>query len=183
MAQAEQFINVLTNAPTTLANATNSVMGASGTNHAAGLVPDTGNSVHSPAWVLGDDAVFHASGSLLGSFDLQQEISGGGGVITSGNKGWLHLPCNAAITNWLVLADQSGSIVIDILRANLAFPSASLVGAGNMPTLSSAQFAQAAPSGWTSTALVLGDYVAFNVTGSPSSVTQVTVTLTCTRTS
>jgi hypothetical protein len=111
---------------------------------------------------------------------VQFVITGGGGALTTGNKGWLHIPVAVAITEWRVLADQSGSVVVDILRTNNGFPSTSMVGGGNKPTLSSAQFNQATPSGWTSTALAVDDWVAFNVT-SASTVTEITVCLTCTR--
>jgi hypothetical protein len=59
MAQPEEFTNVLNNQPTALTNAVNSTFGAAGANHSVGLVPDPGNTTHSPAWLLGDDATFH----------------------------------------------------------------------------------------------------------------------------
>lgn len=185
MAEPERFSIYQTGNAVALKDTLGSAFPPAGAGHGPGLVPDPGSTSHSPAFLLGDDGQFHSNvGPLLGAIDLQQQISGGGGVITSGNKGWLRIPCNATITNWEILADQSGSITVDILRANAAFPSSSIVGVGgNAPSLSSAQFAQAVPSSWTSTSLAAGDFVAFDVTGSPSSVTQVTVVLTCTRTS
>ena len=80
------------------------------------------------------------------------------------------------------MADQTGSIAIDILRTNNAFPTSSIVGAGIKPNLSSLQWNTGqTPSGWTSTALVNDDWIAFSVTGTPSSVTQITCVLTCSR--
>lgn len=103
-------------------------------------------------------------------------------VLTSGNKGQIHIPFPLTINKWWIMAEQSGSIVFDILRANNAVPSASIVGTGNKPTLSSAQFNSATPSGWTATTLVKDDFIDFSVSGSPTSIQTVTVTLTCTRT-
>src|SRR5258707_640301 len=50
------------------------------------------------------------------------------------------------------------------------------------PTLSSSQFNELTPSGWTSTSLVADDWIEFTVSGAPTSVQRVTVALTCTRT-
>ena len=110
-------------------------------------------------------------------FGLPFIISNGGVAITTGNKGFLPIPFAATITGWSIIADQSGSISIDILRANNAVPAASIVGGGTKPTLTTAQFVgNTAPSGWTSTALVAQDYLAFSVS-TVATVTQVTLTL------
>jgi hypothetical protein len=120
--------------------------------------------------------VCDAIGVSNNNVDVQIIIGGSGSPITTGNKGWIHIPFSATIFAWRILADQSGSIAVDILRANNAFPVASMVGAGNKPTLTAQQIAEVAPSGWTSTAVVPDDWVAFNVT-SATTVTQVTVVL------
>jgi len=104
-------------------------------------------------------------------------IDGGGSVITTGAKGFLPVPWGCTISTWSVIADQSGSITIDILRANNAVPSASIVGGGTKPTLSSAQFAGlVAPSGWTSTGLAANDWLGFSVS-TVATVTRVTLSL------
>ena len=103
-------------------------------------------------------------------------ISGGGSAILTGNKGWLQIPFTCTIFAWRILSDQVGSIAVDVLRASAAFPVTSIVGGGNKPTLSAQQFNAAGPSGWTSTQLNPGDWIAFNVT-SATTVTQVTVDL------
>jgi hypothetical protein len=103
-------------------------------------------------------------------------IDGGGSAITTGNKGQLPLPFACVINAWEVIADQVGSIAIDILRANLAVPVASIVGAGTKPNLTAQQLAVSVPVGWTSTALAVDDFIAFNVT-SAATVTRVTVSL------
>jgi hypothetical protein len=59
MAQSEQFINWLTNTPTALTNATNSVFGPAGTNSSVGLVPNPGGSTGLPNTFLnGKTATF-----------------------------------------------------------------------------------------------------------------------------
>jgi hypothetical protein len=103
-------------------------------------------------------------------------IDGGGSAITTGNKGQLYVPFSCNINALYVIADQVGSIAVDILRANVAVPVTSIVGAGNKPTLTAQQVVAAVPSGWTSTALLIDDFVAFNVT-SVATVTRVTVVL------
>ena len=103
-------------------------------------------------------------------------IDGGGSTITTGVKGTLGpFPYGATIQSWTLDADQSGSITIDILRANNAHPSSSIVGGGTKPTLSSAQFnGLQTPSGWTSTVLAVNDLLAFQVS-TVATVTRVTI--------
>lgn len=103
-------------------------------------------------------------------------IDGGGSAITTGVKGFIEIPFAATVASWAVMADQTGSIVIDILRANNAVPSVSMIGAGNKPTLSSAQYNFQLPSSWTSTTLSQTDWLGFSVS-SASTVTRVTALL------
>jgi hypothetical protein len=106
-------------------------------------------------------------------------IQGGGSPITPGTKGSIGpVPWSCNILTWTIDADQSGSIAIDIFRANNAHPTASIVGAGTKPNLTTQQFnGQQAPASWTSTALVANDMLEFNVS-SASTVTNVTIGLT-----
>lgn len=113
-------------------------------------------------------------------FDVEFVIGGSGGVISTGNKGWLRVPVAATIITWHVMADVSGSITIDILRANDAVPISSMVGAGTKPNLTSSQFTEAAPANWTSTTLASSDWLTFDVTAA-TTVTLVTISLTCQR--
>jgi hypothetical protein len=109
--------------------------------------------------------------------DIEFIIDGGGVAITTGVKGFIRIPWPATVVNWEMAADQTGSIAVDILRANAAIPVTSIVGGGNKPTLTAAQFANAtAPSGWTSTSLVSNDWIGFSVT-SAATMTRVTVDL------
>jgi hypothetical protein len=92
-------------------------------------------------------------------------IDGGGSVPATGSKGFVTIPLVGTIANWYLAADQSGSCVIDVKRSG-----SSIVGAGNKPTLSSAQSGNAAVSSWTSTAISAGDIIEFNL----DSVTTIT---------
>lgn len=116
-------------------------------------------------------------GVSLPSVDAEFIIDGGGNPITTGVKGFVRLPWAANLASWIVMADQSGSISVDVLRANNAVPSASMVGAGNKPGLTASQFSGVVtPSGWTSTAFAANDWIGFNVI-SAATVTRVTVDL------
>jgi hypothetical protein len=118
-----------------------------------------------------------------GNGAIEFVIDGGGSVITSGSKGDLQITFACTITQWTLLADQSGSIVVDVLRSTYAaYPPTSSIATGGVPTLSSAASAQASTSGvWASTAIVAGDILRFSVTGTPTSVTRVTLSLAFTR--
>jgi hypothetical protein len=109
-------------------------------------------------------------------------IDGGGNVLQTGAGKFTHVPFACTINNWSVMADVSGSVVVDVLRANSAVPSSSMVGGGNKPTLSSSQFSgNVAPSGWTSTAFAKDDWIGWSVI-SATTVTRITAVLNCTRT-
>src|ERR1700719_4495880 len=70
--------------------------------------------------------VVDAIGVSNNLFDVAFVIDGGGVAITTGQKGQVHVPFAASIFGWRVIADQSGSIAVDILRANNAIPSVSM---------------------------------------------------------
>jgi hypothetical protein len=110
-------------------------------------------------------------------------IDGGGSAITTGVKGYVRVPFNCVITSWDIVADQSGSVVVDVwldTYANFPPTVADTIAASAKPTLSSAQKNQDSTlTGWTKN-LTEGSYLGFNV-DSASTVTRVTVTLSCTR--
>jgi hypothetical protein len=121
--------------------------------------------------------VVDAIGANLPFSTLAFVISGGGSAITTGVKGFIPVNFGCLINEWSVIGDQSGSIQIDILRANNAVPAASIVGGGTKPNLTAAQYASyVPPSGWISTTLTRLDWIGFNVT-SVATVTQVTIAL------
>lgn len=106
-------------------------------------------------------------------------IDGGGSTITTGIKGYLPIDFGCTILEVEMLADQSGSIVIDIWKDTYAnFPplDADSITASAVPTISTAVKAQDATlTGWT-TSITAGDILAFNV-DSVTSIQRVTVAL------
>jgi hypothetical protein len=109
-------------------------------------------------------------------------INGNGSVITTGVAGDLYVPYACTITANTLLADASGSIVIDIWKvAYASYPStvANTITASALPTLSSAISAQDNTlTGWT-TSVSAGDTLRFNV-NSATTVKRVVLTLTVT---
>jgi len=111
-------------------------------------------------------------------------IDGGGSVITTGIKGALEIPFACTINRVTLLADQSGSIVIDIWKQAYAdYPpeNANSITASAPPTLSGAVMSQDSTlTAWT-TAIAAGDCLMFNV-DSIATCTWVTLSLKVTKT-
>ncbi len=106
-------------------------------------------------------------------------IDGGGSAITTGQKGHLEIPFACTINQVTLLADTSGSIVIDVWKdtyANFPPTDADSITASAVPTITTATKSQDATlTGWT-TAVVAGDILAFNV-DSCTTITRCTVSL------
>lgn len=106
-------------------------------------------------------------------------IDGGGSAITTGVKGYLQIPYTATIQAVTLLADVSGSIVIDIWKdtyANYPPTVADTITAAAKPTISAALKSQDTTlTGWT-TAITADDVLGFNV-DSASTVTKVSLIL------
>jgi hypothetical protein len=106
-------------------------------------------------------------------------IDGGGQAITTGQKGHLEIPFACTIKQVTMLADQSGSIVVDIWKDSYAnFPptNADSITASAPPTISSSQKSQDSTlTGWTKS-ISSGDILAFNV-DSCATITRVTISL------
>ena len=119
---------------------------------------------------------------------LEFVIDGGGSALTTGMKGYLEVPYACTISQATLLADQSGSVVVDIFRSTysaFAPPTHPVSGdkltASAPPTISSATKSQDATlTGWT-TSLAAGDVLGFNV-NSATTITRVTCSLKVTRT-
>lgn len=107
-------------------------------------------------------------------------IDGGGAVITTGVKGYVEVPFAHTITAVTLLADISGSIVVDVWRdtyANAPPTVADTITAAAKPTLSGAIKSQNTTlTGW-STAGAAGSVYGFNV-DSVATLTRVTLSLT-----
>lgn len=111
-------------------------------------------------------------------------IDGGGSAITTGVKGDLEIPFNCTINSLTMLADQSGSIVVDIWKdtyANYPPTVADTITASAKPTISTAIKSQDTTlTGWTTT-ITAGDSLRFNV-DSATSITRVLLSLKVTKT-
>jgi hypothetical protein len=110
---------------------------------------------------------------------LNVVINGNGAVIATGVVGDLELDFAATILRWTLLADQSGSIVVDIWKTAYAgFPPtvANTITGSALPTITAAQNAQSSTlTGWT-TAIAAGDTLRFNV-NSVATVKRVTLAI------
>lgn len=126
--------------------------------------------------VLGDDGVVRTVDNIR---SLGITIDGGGVAITTGVKGYIPVPYSGTITAWTLIADVSGSIVIDVWKdtyANYPPTVADTIAGSEKPTLSSAQKNQdTSLTTWTTT-VTAGDILGFNV-DSASTVTNVTLLL------
>jgi hypothetical protein len=125
-------------------------------------------------------------------------VDGGGSAITggttgatgpNGSKGYIIVDYACTINSVTLLADQSGSIVMDIYKTSYSNFDAGVthpvvgdsITASAKPTLSSAVKAQDSTlSGWT-TAIAAGSVLSFFI-NSASTVTRVTLDLKVTRT-
>ncbi len=106
-------------------------------------------------------------------------IDGGGAVITTGLKGFVEIPFAGTIVSVRLLADQSGSIVVDLWKdtyANYPPTVADTITAAAKPTITAATKSQDTTlTGWT-TSVTVGDILGFNV-DSATTVQRVTCSL------
>jgi len=105
-------------------------------------------------------------------------IDGGGSVITTGVTGSIIVPYACVIDCWGIIADQSGSTVIDVWKGSspLSIPTsaAQSIAGSEKPTLSSQQInTDLNLTTWTKN-LVFGDVLVFNV-DSATTVKRVTL--------
>jgi hypothetical protein len=111
-------------------------------------------------------------------------IDGAGSAISTGVKCFVEVPFACTITAVRLLADQSGSIVVDIWKdtyANYPPTDADSITSASPPTISAATKAEDTTlSGWT-TSIAAGDILGINV-DSASTVTRVTLNLTLRKT-
>jgi hypothetical protein len=105
-------------------------------------------------------------------------IDGGGSVISTGVKGFLQVGLPVTLSNWALIADQSGSIGIDIWKTpSPGIPTvANSIVAGAGPALASQQYGTGSTFSWGTSAIAFNDVLAFNV-NSASTVTRVTIFL------
>lgn len=142
-----------------------------------------GISVSNGDGVAGNPTIALNTNALRGEISFR--IDGGGSAITTGAKKiYLRVGYDCTITGWELVADQSGSISIDIWKDSFAnFPPtvADTITAAAKPSLSAAQKNNSSSlTGWT-TSVSAGDYLEINV-DSASTITLAILTLLVTRT-
>jgi hypothetical protein len=147
-------------------------LGISGANFgSAGQVMTSAGSASAPAW-------------QTQTVSISFVIDYAGAVITTGVKGDLTIPFGCTITEWTLLADTTGSIVIDVWKdtyANYPPTVADTITGSALPTISSGIKGQSSTlTGWT-TAIAANDILRFNV-NSCSTITRVTLSLKVTKT-
>lgn len=124
-----------------------------------------------------DDDIITTSDVKAGTISFV--IDGGGGVIQTGVRGDLEVPFNCTITACTLLADTTGSIVIDVWKDVYgSYPptDADSITASAVPTISSAtKSTDSTLTGWTTT-VNAGDILRFNV-DSCSTITRCVVSL------
>lgn len=104
-------------------------------------------------------------------------IDGGGAAITPGAKGYFRVPYACTVMGWTVLADQSGSVVVDVKKGTYgAFPTNASIAGTEKPTLSAAQKNQDLSLSTWSPALAVDDVLEY-VVDSAVTVQRVTVLL------
>jgi hypothetical protein len=106
-------------------------------------------------------------------------IDGGGSAITIGIKGDLEIPFACTIQRVTMLADQTGSIVVDVWKdtySNYPPVDADSITASAPPTISAGTKSQNSTlTGWT-TAVTSGDILRFNV-DSCTAITRVCISM------
>jgi hypothetical protein len=111
-------------------------------------------------------------------------IDGGGSAITTGIKGYLEIPFACTITAARALADQSGSIVVDVWKDTFAnYPPTdadSITASAPVTITTDTDSEDETLTGWT-TSVSAGDILGFNV-DSVTTVERVTISLTVTKT-
>lgn len=106
-------------------------------------------------------------------------IDGGGSAITTGVKGYVEVPFSGTITGWTLLADQTGSIVIDVWKdtyANYPPTSGDTITGTEKPTISSSNKGQDLSLNSWATSVTAGDVLGFNV-DSCTTITRATLVI------
>lgn len=157
-----------------------------------GVTGADANAVTGTAGTSGNVAIWNSDGDIVdgGVAPASLEatipffIDGGGSAITTGIKGWVQVDFDCTINQVTLLADQTGSIVVDIWKdtyANYPPTDADSITASAVPTISSGTKSQDATlTGWT-TSISAGDVFYFNV-DSAATIEKCLVSLKVTRT-
>lgn len=119
------------------------------------------------------------SGTANNTRSLNFNADNNGTVLSTGVKGYLNVPFDCTIDSWTIVANETGSIVIDVWKDSYAnFPPtvADTITGSEKPTISSAQTGQDnSLTTWT-TSLSAGDVLAF-VIDSVTDITNVSLSI------
>ncbi len=126
---------------------------------------------------LREDGTFADPAGASGSIEPHGiTVDGSGSVVTTGVKGRFRIPFNYEIVRWSLLAAQSGDVEFDVQVSAFGGSPASIV-ASAPPVLSGAdEDDDATLSGWTTTGSA-GDELVYEITGTPATITRVTLVL------
>lgn len=119
--------------------------------------------------------------SVTGGFAIV--FDGGGSAIAANTALWFTAPFACTITGYDMLADTSGSMVVDVWKdtyANYPPTVADSMCTSAKPTISSAVKATGTTSGWDTTSVASGSTLKLNV-DSCTAITKCTVELKYTR--
>lgn len=110
--------------------------------------------------------------------NLSTFLDGTGSTLVNGTEVLVRVPMDMTLQGVTLLADQSGSITLDVLSATYAgYPTFSSIVAAAPPTISSATKSQDTTlTGWT-TALSAGDILKVKINGSVTNITYLAVNL------
>ena len=117
----------------------------------------------------------------LGKTAIGITIDGAGSAITIGDKGSISIPYNATLNSVTMVADVSGTCVIDILKSNFStYPTSSSICSTSLPTISGAiKSEDSTLSGWN-VSIQNGDILNFQVL-SASNITKLNLTIGATK--
>jgi hypothetical protein len=104
-------------------------------------------------------------GGVGGLKNLQGNFGNGQTVVLAGTVAYIRIPFDITVSTWSIFSSIAGSVVVDIWRLANAEPTVAntIIGGGTKPFLSSEKLRVSSPTGWTSTALLAGDILAFRV--------------------
>jgi hypothetical protein len=147
--------------------ATNTLVFSAGTGGSGGGTTVTGGTYSAGTLNLGNSTggTVSITGFPSTSY-FGVNVDGSGGVITTGQKGYIKIPYSFTITSWTIIGSPSGSVVFDVWKTNNSIPTVAntiIGGGGTKPTLSSGTLANSSSlSGWTTTGTT-NDIIGWNV--------------------
>lgn len=115
-------------------------------------------------------------GPSLGTIGISARLYNAGLSLVTGSAGYIEVPFGMTITGWTIMGNTSGSIVVDVKKADYStFPTTSSIAGSEKPTLSSAQKNQdLSLSSWTN--ITAGDILEFYI-DSVSGLTEAFLTI------